>query len=432
MRKVLIISYYWPPSGGAGVQRWLKFTKYLPEFGWQPIVLTVNPDDATYPAMDPAMEKEVPEGVKVIKTHSRNIFKRYERLFKNQQVASNGFSNMDTDSFPQKMARFLRGNFFIPDPRKGWNRYAYLAAKKILSEEEGIEAIITSSPPHSTQLIGMKLQKAFNIPWIADLRDPWTDIYYYHLLYLTPPARWINLRFEKKVFQNARQIITVSPTLRDHFLRKHALPPEKVNVVYNGFDEADFDNHPVEKDPTFTITYVGRFFYAYPVENLVEAFLELLKTGQDMKLRFVGEASGAQSKSLQKIPEEQIEFISYASHLNAIAYMKQTHVLLLVIPDHITGKAILPGKLFEYLASGTPILGIGPVDGDSAAILKQTGKGKMLDFDDARGIRDELFSLYSGHKKSLQGSGNRSHESYSRRNLTAELVRIMDQLSTEA
>ena len=183
MNKALIITYYWPPSGGAGIQRWLKFAKYLPEFGWQPVILTVNEQHAVYPLTDNSLEKEVANNITVYRTAATNWFRFYSS--NKAKVPSAGFASNLNNSIKGKISRFIRGNFFIPDPRRGWNKFAFAKACEII-EKENITTIITTSPPHSTQLIGLKLKKKFKeLKWIADLRDPWTDIYYYDMFYPT-------------------------------------------------------------------------------------------------------------------------------------------------------------------------------------------------------------------------------------------------------
>jgi hypothetical protein len=175
MNKVLIVTYYWPPSGGAGVQRWLKFSKYLPEFGWEPIILTVDPEFAAYPVTDYSLSEGFPSSVKIFKTAATNYFRVYNK--DKTRIPTAGFANNKENTLKEKIMRFIRGNFFIPDPRRGWNSFAFRKACEII-ETERIENIITTSPPHSTQLIGLNIKKKYPaINWIADLRDPWTDIY---------------------------------------------------------------------------------------------------------------------------------------------------------------------------------------------------------------------------------------------------------------
>jgi len=195
MQKVLIVTYYWPPGSGAGVQRWLKFSKYLPQYGWEPFILTVDPQYAAYPSIDSTLEKEIPVNVKVFRTKATDWFRIYSK--NKSKIPTAGFANNYDNSFKGILFRFLRGNLFIPDPRKGWNRFALRKALEII-EKEGITCIVTTSPPHSTQLIGMKLKRRYpGIRWIADLRDPWTDIYYYKKFYPAFFPRMIDSAYEK-------------------------------------------------------------------------------------------------------------------------------------------------------------------------------------------------------------------------------------------
>ena len=197
MKKVLLITYYFPPSGGAGVQRWLKTIKYLPEFGVEAIVLTVDPAVASYPQVDESLCADVPSSLKVYTTKTKEILSLYKRVSPKREVPYGGFANEPNPTLLQKISRFIRGNFFLPDPRRGWNKYALAKAKEII-ESEGITTVITTSPPHSTQLIGLELKKQYpNINWVADLRDPWTDIYYNSDLYPTSWAQRRNLNYER-------------------------------------------------------------------------------------------------------------------------------------------------------------------------------------------------------------------------------------------
>lgn len=428
MKRVLIITYYWPPSGGAGVQRWLKFSKFLPEFGWEPVILTVDPAKATYPVLDESLQHELRNDIKVIRTNSTEWFSFYKKVSKTNKVPYAGFANeSDKISLKQKAARFFRGNFFLPDPRKGWNKHAIRAAKSIIKDTE-IDCIVTTGPPHSTQLIGQKLSKKYNIPWIADFRDPWTDIYYYRQFYPTLPARKINLNFEKRVLKEADLILTVSQGFKKIFVNKGYFKPEKVKIIPNGFDEQDFQKTPEPKGNPFTITYVGTLSDIYPIEILIEALLELLGDSLNIKLQFIGSVSNNQRQKLSKIPKENIEFIEYVEHKTAIKYMGESNLLLLVIPEHSSGEGILPGKIFEYMASERKVLGIGPLDGDSATILKETDTGVMVSFKDVKGIKQVLNQFYNDSQKSESIKKETKYLKYSRKNLTEELANCMNAL----
>ena len=432
MKRLLIITYYWPPSGGAGVQRWLKFVKYLPQHGWEPVVIVPDPDQATYPARDLSLAGETSSSIQVIRTRDNSLFKWYKLILRQKSVPSAGFSNdAGKASFFQKISRFVRGNFFLPDPRRGWNRHALNAARKVI-RERGIDAIVTTGPPHSTHLIGMRLKKETHIPWLADFRDPWTDIYYYRDFYPAFHARIINAGLERKVLSSADHIVTVSQGLRDILAGKKCCNEQKVTVITNGFDGEDFQNIPEPEGDRFTMTYVGTLSDAYPIDAFIKAFIELVTSGADLLIRFIGTVSKNQRIKLSAIPDDHLEYIAYVDHDKAIEYMGISNALLLVIPDHSSAKCILTGKLFEYIATGRPILGIGPADGDAAIILKETNTGVMIDFNNKKGLSGALESLhnkYTTDDKSLMVSSNIEH--YSRQMLTGELVSILNHQSRE-
>ena len=209
MKKILIITYYWPPSGGAGVQRWLKFTKFLPEFGFKPVILTVDDNAASYAQLDESLLKEIDPNLSVYKTKTFEPYNLYRKLSNKKEIPYGGFSNQRKITLFEKLSRFIRGNLFIPDPRRGWNRYAIKKALELIRSEQ-IEVVVTTGPPHSTHLIGKKVKEKTGIRWIADFRDPWTDIYYYKDLYHLGLANKLDRYLEKNVLKLADQIITVS------------------------------------------------------------------------------------------------------------------------------------------------------------------------------------------------------------------------------
>jgi len=385
MNKVLIITYYWPPSGGAGVQRWLKFARYLPESGWEPVILTVDPEYAAYPVTDDSLGKDISSSLRVYTTPATDYFSIYKK--DRSRIPAAGFANSMEDSLKNKILRFIRGNFFIPDPRKGWNSYAFKKACSIL-EEEKIEHVITTSPPHSTQLIGLKLKKRYSsVKWIADLRDPWTDIYYYSRFYHTFIARYIDSGFEKRTLLNADVVITVGNSLKRSFCSKAEGIEEKTHVITNGFDESDFQNVDFASCRDFTISYIGTLSDIYPVDSFIQAAGELVSKGSKVMIRFIGTVSPKQKELIRKgIPHNLIEFIPYVDHASAIRYMMESHTLLLVIPDHKSNRSIITGKLFEYIATGRPVICIGPVDGDASAILRESGKGMTFSYSDENGL----------------------------------------------
>ncbi len=397
MKKVLIITYYWPPGSGAGVQRWVKLSKYLSELGVETHVLTVNHDRASYPLRDDSLLQEIGNKVQVHTADTREWFGAYQKISKQGQIPFAGFANEKKPSFFQKLSRFIRGNFFIPDPRKGWNAFAIAAAGRLI-RQHGITNVITTSPPHSTQLIGLTLKKSYPIFWISDLRDPWTDIYYYKQFYHLPIAERIDRGYEKKVLETADLLMVVSEDIRRLFQSKTARDlSECMHILPNGYDEQDFLKlKKQEHTGRLHIVYTGTLTSSYPLESLVSVIGEL-HTQQEIRLSFTGSVSHPALPHLMQLLGSKLSLRGHVSHSEALQNMSGAGVLLLLIPQTTDNKGILTGKLFEYLRSGAPILGIGPADGDAAQILHETGTGRMFNPDDEAGIKRYLLELSLGN-----------------------------------
>ncbi len=418
MNKVLIITYYWPPSGGAGVQRWLKFAKYLPDHGWEPVILTVDPEYAAYPAIDALLGKDIPDSVKVHKTPATDWFRIYSS--DKSKVPSAGFASNPGENWKGKLSRFIRGNFFIPDPRRGWNRFAFKKACDLI-EKEKIVTFVTTSPPHSTQLIGLKLKKRYpGIKWIADLRDPWTDIYYYDQFYPTYFSEKIDKGYESSVLKKADRVISVGFLLKELFAGKLPDIRKKTEVISNGFDEADFNGIKYIEPSIFTITYVGTLSEKYPINGFLEAISELKKKS-DLLLRFVGKyPENIKEKITSSATGITVEFIPYAPHSEAVSYMVNSSMLLLIIPEAGDNRLIITGKIYEYIASQKPILCLGPKDGEAAIILSKLKNGVCLGYSDSDKIADYINGIMKNPV-----IFNIDPSEYSRRNLTAKLASLL-------
>jgi glycosyltransferase involved in cell wall biosynthesis len=421
-KKVLIITYYWPPSGGAGVQRWVKFAKYLPEFGWEPVILTVDPKYAAYPVTDSSLEKEISPDLQVYRTPATDYFALFSR--DRTKIPSAGFAINPDNSLKGKISRFVRGNFFIPDPRKGWNRHAFTKASELITSMD-IGHVITTSPPHSTQLIGIRLKKTFPaIRWIADLRDPWTDIYYYRQFYPTFISEYIDSSFERKTLRLSDSIITVGPSMKKLFASKVSESEKKTEIITNGFDADDFAG-AVANPGKFTIAYAGTLSDIYPLDGFLKALSRLKAAKIEFILKFIG---GVSKKQRDLILSESIGadtiFLPYSDHVVAIRHLRESSVLLLIIPRHHGNRSIVTGKLFEYLASGRPVICLGPADGDAAAIISRTGHGKSFSYDDSANMSDYLAELASGPLQTLPAPSE-----YSRRQLTARLASFLQNLT---
>lgn len=417
MKKILIITYYWPPAGGPGVQRWMKFAKYLPEFGWEPIILTVDENYASYPQKDSSLLEEV-SGIEVHKTKSVEVLELYSSLNKDKQIPYGGFSNEGNPSFFKKVSRFIRGNFFIPDPRKAWNKHAYKKAVELI-KEKNIDVVVTTSPPHSTQLIGLKLKKNNLVKkWVADLRDPWTDIFYYDKFYPTKWARRIDKKLEGEVINNCDELITVSESIKNIYSERYSVS-NKTHVLTNGFDSSDFGENK-SSEYTNEIVYTGTVSEDYPLSQVIE----LAKNTSVFSFKFIGKVPD----SFVHIIEEEglsnkFKFVSTIPHDQVIKEMASAGILLLLIPDVENNEGIVTGKIFEYLMAQRPIFAIGPLGGDVQQILENTNSGNIIDYN------DNSFDLLRKYEDDFMRNDlfidSKNLDEYSRKSITANLAELI-------
>jgi glycosyltransferase involved in cell wall biosynthesis len=427
VKKVLIISYYWPPSGGAGVQRWLKFVKYLPGYDIEPFVLTVDPKYAFYPQSDRSLEQDIPAAVKIFRTRSFEFLKILSGIFGKDKVAYGGFTNVDKTNPIQFILRFIRGNFFIPDARIGWNRHAFRKAREIILENE-IGTVITTGPPHSTHLTGMKLKKELNIRWIADFRDPWTDIFYYSDMLHTSIARKLDLSKEKKVLNSADRVIAINSTVGKLLFRKIDRDgPDKITVITNGFDDDDF-NFSMSQEKEFVITYSGIISGSYKPEIFFRALSEVVRKHPEIsfKFRLAGNLSADIQGEISKYGlQDLFEYHGYVSHHELVKLLKSSTALLYVFPEAVNYSGA-SGKLFEYLAACRPIIAIDTPGSDASAIIEECEAGKSFTRNDTAGLQEYLEYLVGMYK--VEGkikSGNGVYIKYSRKKLTETLSRLI-------
>lgn len=430
-RRVLIISYYFPPSGGSGVQRSLKFVKYLRSYGWEPVVLTVDPAYAAYPDLDEAMLAEVPEAIDCFRTKSWDPYRLFGRLkgqTKSESV-SVGFLSDRPPSVVDKAARWIRANLFLPDARVGWNRYAKKEAALLLEEGE-IDVVLTTGPPHSTHLIGQWLRRRYNIPWVADFRDPWMEIDFIDKLPMLKTVRSRNHDMEQAVMDEADRLITISPSMQCAFQKKTQTP---CIPVLNGFDEADFDAAESLKEDAFVISHIGNMNADRNPEVLWHVLQLCINKGMlsKLKIRLVGNVDQSIFFSLEKAGlSSVVEKIAYLPHLEAVSHAMASAVLLLPINNVPSAKGIVTGKLFEYLATRNPILGVGPPDGEAGRILAETGAGKMIDYTDENEIETFVTDAYRAWEsgESFMAVKPESIERYSRKFQTGILADVLAEL----
>jgi len=424
-RKILIITYYWPPAGGPGVQRWLKFAKYLPENNWKPIIYT--PENPSYPIIDRSLEYEIPKDIKIIKRKIWEPYKLAEKLSsKNKKFKSGQFDIGRNQSLLTKLSIFIRGNIFIPDARKFWIKPSISFLKKYL-KNNSIDAIVTSGPPHSMHMIGLGLKKEFpKIPWIADFRDPWTQISYYKHLKLTKYADKIHKKMEKSVFHSADIVLGTSYTDTENFNKLGA----NACCITNGFDEENF-NKNTHKSYKFTISYIGVLEQLRNPENIWSTLNDLVIENSDFaenfELKFVGNIDEKILNDLRKTNlKKHINFIGYLTHQDSIKEMKKSNLLLLTNFPKEESKGIIPGKIFEYLASCNTILSIGSKNSDVEKILTETNAGKHFTYDDFENIKSFIMESFNSWKYGTNKYEQRYITQFSRKNLTKKLTNLLN------
>jgi glycosyltransferase involved in cell wall biosynthesis len=432
LRKVLIITYYWPPSGGAGVQRWLKFTKYLREFGWEPIIYT--PENPEAPALDNSLEKDIPPGITIIKKpilEPYSAYKRFIGMNPGEKVNAGFLQEKEKPGLAEGFAVWLRGNLFIPDARRFWIRPSVKFLKKYL-QENPVDAIVSTGPPHSMHLIAKQVHKKLDIPWLADFRDPWTGIDFYHQLKLTAIADRLHHKLEKAVLSSASAVSVVSQDMANEF---SGIVQREYHVITNGYDDQDISPVPYDQlDANFTISHIGSINASRNPVVLWKVLSEMVKENpglaNSLQIKLVGKVDIGVLKSIELNGLNPcLSRREYMPHQDVMQEIQKSQVLLLLINNTPNAKGILTGKIFEYLGSGRPILSIGPENGEAASILTETGAGRTSGYDneeEMRRILAEYFDKFS--KKELESnSGNRLK--YSRRVLTKVLADVMDKMT---
>lgn len=418
MKRLLIISYYWPPTGGSGVQRWVKFSKYLPQHGWQPVIYTPeNPERLAY---DESLLGDIPECAEVVRTHIVEPYGIYRRLTgKGQGQAEVNPVNGGKKSLMKRFSLWVRGNFFIPDPRVSWVRPSVRFLVRYLKEHP-VDAVVTTGPPQSMHLIGLGLKKALGIKWLADFRDPWTDMFYYKHLGLGRRADRKHHLLEQQVLDSADTIIAVTPYVRDDFAARTRTP---VALITNGYDEDDFSGKKAAgHEGKFTVVHTGLFSADGNPLNLWDVLADKCRKepefARKLQIRLAGKTDAAVMESIrERGMGGNLVDLGYLPHDKVIEEQMGADVLILPLRKEPEYAKVLPGKIFEYLASGRPVLGIGQEDGAAAEVLRDSGAGEMFGWDRREGLAEFLF-------------GNHVHDGsgllkYSRRVLTGKLVELL-------
>jgi len=415
--KALIITYYWPPAGGSGVQRWLYFVKYLREFGIEPVVFTV--ENPNYPIHDSSFKEQIPDDLEVIR---QKIFEPNTFFRKINLQTGAGFLHQNPSSF-QKTLHYIRANFFIPDARKFWIRPSVKSLTKYLKNNK-IDWLITSGPPHSVHLIGKKLKEQTDIKWLADFRDPWTDIDYFHQLPLTSKSIQKHKKLEKSVLTAADIVSVVSKTMQ----KKYSPINNNCHVITNGFD-GEIEKKVV-LDKKFTLTHVGSFnadrnptIFWKTIRAIID---ENPVFEEQVQINIVGKVADEVIKSIEfNRLAKYVTCIDYLPHDEVFSHMKKSQLLLLFLNNVPSAKGIVTGKVFEYLRAKRPILAIAPVNGDLAEIIDKTKAGNSTDFDDMETLKKNIYSYFNTFSEGKLVINSKDIQKYHRKNLTAQLAELL-------
>ena len=423
MQKVLIITYYWPPAGGPGVQRWLKFVKYLPECGIEPIVFI--PENPTYPITDKSLLDEIPEGVRIIK---KPIFEPYgwASIFskkKTKRISSGIIQKQKKQSFLEKAMLWVRGNLFIPDARKYWVKSSSKSLSKIILEER-IKTIITTGPPHSVHLIGLQLKNKLKVNWVADFRDPWTSIGYHKKLKLTKASQKKHKALEFDVLNTADTIITTSTTTKVEFEKSTSRP---ISVITNGF-EGESASLPL--DSTFTLSHIGSLLTDRNPMVLWQVLAELISENEalesSLKIQLVGIVGDGVKDSLEEFNLLRfVEQVGYVSHEKVLEYQARAQALLLLEIDSVETRGIIPGKLFEYLKAGRPILAIGPEQWEAGLMVQKHSAGHYVNATQKDELKKVLLEWFSNYQRGKFDCNSVNIDQYHRRALTQKLAKLL-------
>ena len=426
MKRVLVITYYWPPAGGPGVQRWLKFVTYFKEFGIDPIVFI--PDNPHYPITDESIGSELPEGIQIIRFPIKEPY-GFANLISKKKITqvSSGIITKRKQSVLEKVLLWIRGNFFIPDARIGWVKPSINFLRNFITDHH-VEAIITSGPPHSLHLIGKSLKEETGIKWVADFRDPWTTIHYHKSLRLTKRAQKKHIALESEVLTKADHIVVTSATTKKEFQKITQTP---IEVITNGYDSND--NFKLNLDIKFTLSHIGSLLSNRNPIVLWEALSELCSENpefsKDLLIQLAGSVSDAILISIQKYGlMDQCIVLGYLSHQKAIQLQYNSQVLLLIEMNLPETKAIIPGKLFEYLAAKRPILAIGPVDSDVEKIIEETNSGSYFDYSEKEKLKKQIGLFYSEYREGHLTLNSKGLSKFSRKTLTSKMSDLIKSL----
>jgi glycosyltransferase involved in cell wall biosynthesis len=412
--------------------------KYLRDFGWEPIVYT--PSNPESPDDDASLLKDIPDGVNVIKTEiwePYNLYRKFTGAKKTEKINPAFHGDKKKAGAKQSLAVWVRGNFMIPDPRKYWIKPSVKYLTEWLKKNPA-DVIVSSGPPHSMHLIARGLHRNTGIPWVADFRDPWTNLDFYDELKLSGWADHKHRRLERSVLQEADVVLSVGNTMNEQFVQMmkdsgSSGSTNKFKVIANGYDESDVYKGVVEADKKFSIAHIGTMSFARNPEVLWKALKRLAEESaefrRDLEIKLVGKVDASVTDSVRSFGlGDSLNLIAYMPHHEVVKVQQQSRLLLLVLNNTRTAKGILTGKFFEYMSAKRPVLAVGPVDGDAAEILRQTNAGTIAGYSDDSLMYEQLKEFYAKFKAGNLEVSSSGIEQYSRKSLTGQLAEVMNEI----
>jgi len=428
LKKVLIISYYWPPAGGISVLRTLKFAKYLNKFGWEPVIYA--PKNANYPYLDQENFKDLPPNITVIRKRIIEPFGLFKLLTgRKKNDSSNPVYAKDKTSILDNLSIWIRGNFFIPDARYLWIKPSVRFLKKYLIKHP-VDAILTDGPPHTNTVIGMQLSQKFHLPFLADFQDPWTQVDYYKMMKIGKHADKKHHKLEQAVFKTAKKITIASPTWAKDM---ESIGAKNVDVIYYGYDEDDFKNINNKKNSNeFIIAHAGILGMDRNPDIFFEALASIKKENPEfakqLKIKFAGIIDYSIKEHINMLNlNDNFEELGNIPRKDALQLMAFANLLLLPINKADNARGRIPGKIYEYLRTYNPVLALGLKGSDVETILNNSKGGRLFTYDDFNGIKDYILKIFSN------GFNYKIDKNYIKRfsseNQTKQIAKYLDEIT---
>lgn len=432
-RTVLLVTYYFPPAGGPGVQRMLKFVKYLPDFGWRPVVLTVR-EDAAYPVRDPSLARDLPEGLEVVRTGITEFYGAYKKV-SGREAPLDGTRVGPRGGISARLALWIRATLFVPDGRIGWLPHAVAPGAR-LARSCGASAIVSSGPPFTTNLIGMRISAKTGIPCIQDFRDPWTRAPFYP--HRPGAVRRFDEKLERSVVRRAARTVAVNRRMLDDFIARYpGIDPDRLVTIPNGFDEADFEGIERRSPEKLTFVHAGTIHAARDPVILREALRDLAENepgfADGVEILLAGRVEPAVLEAFSASPLTRfVRPLGYLPHEESLRLLRSAHYCLLFVGDEPEVKGMVTGKVYEYLGSRTPIVAIGPTDGEAAELIRRCRAGVIFGTQEAAELREWIRSEWRRHREGSRQTAVPDESeiaAYGRRRLTERLASLLDEIA---